>query len=509
MEQLSKKFIAHNQAKKQLLQDANEACNAHLPERIIQFGEGNFLRGFVDWMIHTLNKKGLFNGSIVAIQPTPHGKVVPKLNAQDGLYTLAQRGMLNGTEVDEREIVTSISRGINPYTDWQKVLEVAENIDVRFMFSNTTEAGLTYLHEEYDKARSPLSFPGKVTAYLYHRFQTFQGAKEAGMILFPCELLDNNGQLLKEIVIRLATEWGFPQSFIDWVDQYNQFCNTLVDRIVTGFPREGIEQFNQELGYEDTLLTTCEPFHLFAIEAKPEIAAQLPFEKAGLNVHWKPVAPFRELKVRILNGAHTMMFAAAYLSGLDTVKEAMEDEELQQFIRTGVYEEILPLLHINEEEKIRFADATFERFSNPFNQHKLLDISLNSIFKWKTRILPSFLEAVREKKALPAALTFSLAALYVFYRPNHVKDHVWFGKRGDTVYPIRENEKTLRSIQILSDDNGEDLQRTIHAFLSNQQLWETDLTAVPQLAETVTFHVQNIGEHGMKAALRSFMENRV
>lgn len=509
MEQLSKKFLAQNQAKKQLLQDANKACNQHLPERIIQFGEGNFLRGFVDWMIHTLNKKGLFNGSIVAIQPTPHGKVVPKLNAQDGLYTLAQRGMLNGAEVDEREIVTSISRGINPYTDWLKVLEVAENSEVRFMFSNTTEAGLTYLQEEYDKERSPLSFPGKVAAFLYHRFQTFQGAKEAGMIIFPCELLNNNGQLLKEIVIRLATEWGFPPSFINWVDQHNQFCNTLVDRIVTGFPREGVERFNQELGYEDVLLTICEPFHLFAIEAKPEIAAQLPFEKAGLNVHWKPVAPFRELKVRILNGAHTMMFAAAYLSGLDTVKEAMEDQELQQFIRKGVYEEILPLLQANEEEKTRFADATLERFNNPFNQHNLLDISLNSIFKWKTRILPSFLEAVRKNNALPVALTFSLAALYVFYRPDHVKDHVLFGKRGDTVYPIRENEKTVRFIQILFNDNAEDLQRAIYPFLSNEELWETDLTAVPELTETVTFYVENILEHGMKAALRSLVGDRV
>ncbi len=268
-----------------------------LPEKIIQFGEGNFLRGFVDWMVHELNKKGLFNGKIVAIQPTPHGKVVPKLNAQDGLYTLLLRGIENGQVIEKNEIISSISRGINPYSDWDSVLRVAESPEIEFVFSNTTEAGLTYVKEEYNEEQSPLSFPAKVTAFLYRRYKVTNGDPNAGLVLIPCELVEGNGDLLKEIVIKLAHDWSLPPEYIQWVEKYNQFCNSLVDRIVTGYPKDNSDQYHHLLGYEDELLTVGEPYHLFVIDADDDVAERLPFHQAGLKVKWGDVTPYRELKV--------------------------------------------------------------------------------------------------------------------------------------------------------------------------------------------------------------------
>ncbi|GAA0365546.1 tagaturonate reductase [Bacillus horti] len=507
MEQLSKTLL--QQQKSEIVEQARQQVERELPERVIQIGEGNFLRGFIDWMIHELNKKGLFNGSIVAVQPTPRGKVVPKLNAQDGLYTLAQRGVEAGIEVDRREVITSISRGINPYSDWQDVLKVAENRDIRFMFSNTTEAGLTYLREDFQENISPLSFPGKVTAFLFHRYTFFEASAEAGMIIIPCELIDNNGDHLQEIVLQISKDWNLPEAFTAWVQEHNLFCNTLVDRIVTGFPKDSIEKFNEELGYEDILLTVSEPYHLFAIEANKDIADLLPFQEAGLNVHWKPVAPFRERKVRILNGAHTLMFAAAFLAGIDTVKEAMDDNYISRFIRKGVYEEILPLLNVPEDEKVGFANATLERFLNPFNQHYLLDISLNSIFKWRTRILPSFMEFVQKNDTLPQALTFSLSALLAFYRPQRTEDGQVFGIRleSHTPYPIRDSAEVTHSIEKLWQGEQQDLKYTVQEFLSNEEFWGVNLAQIPALPETIQKHVEHILSHGIRSAIDTFLND--
>lgn len=471
-----------------------------LPERIIQFGEGNFLRGFIDWMVHRMNKQGLFNGKVVAIQPTPHGKVVPKLNVQDGLYTVALRGIENGEIIDEVEVVSSISRGINPYNDWKEVLKIAENKDIQFVFSNTTEAGLSYFAEEYNPEESPLSFPGKLTAFLYHRYKVMNGAAEAGLVILPCELLENNGNLLRGIVLRIANDWKLPDSFIEWVQVCNKFCNTLVDRIVTGFPINDLNQYQTRLGYEDELITVGEPYHLFAIEADEETAEAIPFHKAGLNVVWSDVKPFRDIKVRILNGAHTMMFAAGYLSGKKTVLETMEDQLLREYVERGIYSEILPVITMNEFQTKAFADSVIERFSNPFNQHFLSDIGLNSIFKFKSRLLPTLEDWTNQKNKLPEIVSFSLAALFAYYQPERIQ--------GSSRVIRDEPEVMELFIHIWSQYNNGNtsLENMVKTILSNQSLWERDLNKINELPETVCRYLTAIVESGMENAIAILIE---
>ncbi|WP_088102810.1 tagaturonate reductase [Halalkalibacter urbisdiaboli] len=475
-----------------------------LPEKVIQFGEGNFLRGFVDWMIHEMNKQGLFNGKVVAIQPTPHGKVVPKLNAQDGLYTVALRGIENGQVIEKNEIVSSISRGINPYTDWKEVLKVAESKEIQFMFSNTTEAGLTYQQEDYDGETSPVSFPGKVTAFLYHRYQVMNAAPDAGMVIIPCELVEGNGDLLKEIVLKIAKDWGYPAEFTSWVEEYNQFCNSLVDRIVTGYPKDNIEEFNQLLGYEDVLLTAGEPYHMFAIEAGDDVAERIPFHKAGLNVKWGDVTPFRELKVRLLNGPHTMMFAACYLSGVDTVLEAMEDQDLVAFVKQGLYQEILPTVNMDEAEKNSFVDSVIERFLNPYNRHFLADIGMNAVYKYKSRLIPSLLDYIEAKQQLPRSIVFALAALTVYYRPARRDGEFLVGKRGETEYTIRDNKEAITVFEQVWQqfENDNNVNNLVNVVLQQTELWGMDLNTISNLNEMVVDDVESILKVGMKESVK-------
>lgn len=481
----------------------------HLPEKIIQFGEGNFLRGFVDWMVHECNKQGLFNGRIVAIQPTPHGKVVPKLNAQDGLYTLVLQGIEKEKVVDEVEVISSISRGINPYTDWQEVLKVAENPLIQFVFSNTTEAGLTYVREELDPEKSPLSYPGKLTAFLYHRFKVLGGSKETGMAIFPCELVESNGDLLKEIVVQMADDWCLPIEFKEWVIQDNRFCNTLVDRIVTGYPKDSIDEFRARLGYEDELLTVGEPYHLFAIEADEEIANAIPFHQAGLNVHWTDVKPFREVKVRILNGAHTLMVPVAFQAGKDTVLEAMEDKVLRQFIWRGIYQEIFPILDIPIAQKMPFADSVIERFLNPFNKHFLKDIALNSFYKVRTRLLPTLLETVEKEEKLPETMVFSLAALLSLYRGQKTADNEMTCMRGEETYTLRDQPEVL---SLLSDlwagyqGEPDQLKDLVENVLGQEAWWGIDLNRVPYLAESVYLYLIQILQSGMEESIQKLLQ---
>ncbi|MEW9667303.1 tagaturonate reductase [Ammoniphilus sp. 3BR4] len=481
----------------------------HLSEKIIQFGEGNFLRGFVDWMVHECNKQGLFNGKIVAIQPTPHGKVVPKLNAQDGLYTLVLQGIENEKVIDEVEVISSISRGINPYADWQEVLKVAENPVVQFVFSNTTEAGLTYQKEDLNLEQSPLSYPGKLTAFLYHRYKVLGESRESGMAIFPCELVEGNGELLKEIVLKIADDWNLPSAFKSWVTEHNRFCNTLVDRIVTGYPKDSMEEFRDRLDYEDELLTVGEPYHLFAIEADEEIAHALPLHQAGLNVHWTDVTPFREVKVRILNGAHTLMVPVALQAGKDTVLEAMEDKVLRQFIWKGIYQEIFPILDIPMAQKMPFADSVIERFLNPFNKHFLRDIALNSFYKFRTRLLPTLLETVDKEEKLPETIVFSLAALLSLYRGQKTGDNEMTCLRGEEIYTLRDQPEV---VSLLSDlwagyqGEPEQLQVIVESILGKEAWWGINLNQVPSLFESLYMHLTQILRFGMKESIINLLQ---
>ncbi|MCM3761118.1 tagaturonate reductase [Alkalihalobacillus oceani] len=501
MKQLSKDLIAG---------DGNAECFRadHLSEKVVQFGEGNFLRGFVDWMIHQTNKQQLFNGRVVAIQPTPHGKVVPKLEEQDGLYTFVMRGVEHGQEVDKSEVISSIARGINPYTDWQRVLEVAENPAIEVMFSNTTEAGLTYMAEEYRQELSPLSFPGKVTAFLHHRYKAFNGSDDAGLLIVPCELVEDNGTVLKELVIRIAREWDFPEDFVKWAVRANQFCNSLVDRIVTGFPKENSDVFFERLGYQDVLLTVGEPYHLFAIEAGSDAAELLPFTKAGLNVKWGDSSIYRDLKVRLLNGAHTMMFAASYLAGRDTVLEVMRDETLLKYVETGMNAEIMPYLDVEEQEKQSFAASVLERFRNPYTRHMLTDIGMNAVYKFRARVMPSLLAYVRREGTLPRMLVFSLAALIIYYRPVRRDGDFLIGsrQRGEE-YVIRDNAQVIECFYDAWTRYEEDTVRLTEVLLQQKELWGINVLTIAGLKEALQQDLTNFMQYGARTSLERLLKD--
>lgn len=477
------------------------------PEKVLQFGEGNFLRGFADWMIHQLNKKGEFGGKVVVVQPIAQG-LAPLLNEQDGLYTLYLRGIQNGAITEEKEVISSISRAINPYEDYTAFLACAENPDLRVIISNTTEAGIAYDATDTIDMAPPKSFPAKLTAFLYHRFKTFEGASDKGLIMLACELIDHNGQELKKIVLRLAKEWNLGDDFTSWVDENNYILSTLVDRIVTGYPRAEIDDITKENGYSDSLLDTAEIFHFWVIEGPKHLAKEIPFDKIGLNVIWTDdVTPYKSRKVRILNGAHTMMVLGAYLAGKDTVKECMDDSEISDYMKKGLFEEIIPTLDLPEEELTSFANSVIERFSNPFICHYLLSISLNSTSKWKARVMPSLIEYINRFNKVPTRLAFSLAALIAFYRGTQFNEKgALIGTRGDHTYEISDDKSaleffadvwkkpstTLEEVQVISD-----------SVLKNEDFWGQDLTLLQGFAEKVSAYLYSILKNGVKETIQN------
>ncbi|MCD8501877.1 MAG: tagaturonate reductase [Bacillaceae bacterium] len=453
-----------------------------------------------------MNKQGLFNGKVAVVQPIEHG-LIPMLNEQDGLYTVVLRGIENGKTVEKNEIVSSISRGINPYTDWAELLTLAQSKDVKFVISNTTEAGIAYLEEAYVAGKTPTSFPAKLTALLYHRFTHFNGSKEAGLVMIPCELIEENGLKLKEIVLKLAADWNLPSEFSTWVEKHNYFCSTLVDRIVTGYPRDAVEEFRQLLGYEDNLITVGEPFHLWAIDAPKEVAEQIPFDKAGLNVKWGDITPFRNVKVRLLNGPHTMMSSVCYLAGADTVQQVMEDETLCKFIKEG-YNEIYPTVDIADEEKKAFVESVTERFLNPYNKHFLKDIALSSVYKFKSRLIPSLLDSVEQKQELPQAITFALAGLLAFNRPVRAEGSDLVGKRGEEEYAIRDNPEAIQALQVAwsnYDGTTASVTTLVEEVLGNEEVWGQNLNEVTSLTATVAAYLSEILEIGMRASVEKLV----
>lgn len=386
-----------------------------MKERIIQFGEGGFLRSFVDMFVNIMNEKGLFDGKVVVVQPIEKG-LVNVLNEQGGVYHQYLRGIENGEVINSMTEVHSISRGINPYTDYAAYLELAHNPDMRFIVSNTTEAGIEYLGTERLDDGPPKSFPAKLTALLHERYK----AGLPGFIILCCELIDHNADFLREYVLKYAELWGLGEGFKTWIERENCFCNTLVDRICTGYPRDEAEELCRQLGCEDRLINTAEIFHLWVIEGDHE--DELPLKKAGINVIWtSDVTPYKKRKVRILNGAHTSMVLAARLYGLSTVGECLNDDTVRAFLKKALDEEIIPTLGSTDED-VTFGSAVLERFSNPFVKHQLLSIALNSVSKFKARVLPAILEYREKYGRLPKCLTMSLAALIAFYRTEEAND---------------------------------------------------------------------------------------
>ncbi|MEN6567123.1 MAG: tagaturonate reductase [Veillonellales bacterium] len=477
---------------------------ATLPERVIQFGEGNFLRAFVDWMFQQLNAQGLFNGRVVVVQPIAAG-LAAKLNEQDGLYTIILRGLRDRKPVEQKEIVSSISRGINPYTQWQEYLQCAENPFIEFAISNTTEAGIVY--DENDKLNNapPVSFPGKLTAYLYHRFRYFNGDPAKGMVMLPCELIDRNGDNLKAAVLKLAEKWDLPQQFREWIKRHNQFLNTLVDRVVTGYPKDEISGITEQLGYEDALVDTGELFHLWVIEGPRELSEKLPFAKIGLNVIWtEDMTPYRTRKVRILNGAHTSSVPAAFLYGLDTVGEMMDHAVLGKYVRQIIYNEIIPSIDLDKVMLTEFANAVVERFQNPYIRHYLLSILLNSSAKFKARVLPSILEYRQLNHTLPEKLTFSLAALIAVYQQGSIDGSVMKASRGKDDFVMQDDLPVLRFFAAAwskYDGSPAGAAKLAGQVLTNKSIWGQDLNGVPGLQEKVGGYLYRISSEGIQKVI--------
>lgn len=469
------------------------------PVKVLQFGEGNFLRGFVDWMIHRTNEKGLFQSRVRVIQPIDRG-MVDMLNEQQGNYTLISRGLEKGQVVSHSEIIRSIEKGINPYSDFKDYIDSADLPELRFIVSNTTEAGISYNAGETLDDAPQVSFPGKITAFLYRRFQTFQGAADKGLVMIPCELIDRNGDNLKRIVFQIAREWKLEESFITWLEEHNHFLNTLVDRIVTGYPFNEAEKLEEELGYKDNLIDTAEVFNLWVIEGDKKLAEEFPLEQAGCNVIWTDdMTPYRTRKVRILNGIHTMTCLPAHLYGMVTVGECLKNEKVSRFIEKALHEEIIPAVDFDKEELKSFAEDVLERFANPFIEHKLLSISLNSVSKFKARVLPTLLEYMEQEKAAPELLSFSLASLLHFYR----------GKKAEgESYQVLDDQNVLDKFNSLwpkLEDGSLSPEDFVSQILGDSSFWGIDLSALTSLYEMVLTHFKNIQDQGIQTVLENLL----
>ena len=412
-----------------------------LKEKIIQFGEGGFLRGFVDWMVEILNEEADFGASVVVVQPIKNG-MCKVLTEQNCNYTHIMRGLQNGTPTTEEKHITAISRCVEPYEDFSEYLKLAENKNFRFIVSNTTESGIAFCGDDRPENAPDITFPAKVTLLLKRRFEL--GLK--GFIFLPCELIDKNGETLKKCIIDYAKLWNFGDDFIEFVEKENIFCNTLVDRIVTGYPKDE----DLFLKATDNMLNTSELFHLWVIEGPKEIGSELPFYKTNLNVIFTDnLDMYRTRKVRILNGAHTSMIPYAMLKGIETVKDCMDNQEMYSFVSGCVFEEIIPTLDMPIKDLTDYANDVFERFKNPFIKHLCASISLNSISKFKVRVLPSLLEYIKRFNKTPERLTFSLAKLIEFYKKGTPTD--------DKAFVDFIKEHSVKDILSKEDFWGEDI----------------------------------------------------
>ncbi|NBH71836.1 tagaturonate reductase [Clostridiaceae bacterium] len=405
-------------------------------ETVIQFGEGGFLRGFVDYFLQKMRDQGLFDGSVVVVQPIERG-MCEMLTKQNCEYNLFLRGVEDGRVVDEHTHINVISRCINPYADCEGYMALAENPDMRFIVSNTTEAGIEFVADNKLEDAPARTFPGKLTQLLYKRFRL--GMK--GFIILSCELIDHNGEELEKCCLQYADLWELGDEFKAWLKTENDFCSTLVDRIVTGFPRDEHEALCKRIGEQDNMMDTAEIFHLWVIQGHHE--EELPLQKAGFHVVWTDnVDPYKKRKVRILNGAHTSMVLGAHLYGLETVGECLKDEKVSGLLRKCIFEEIIPTIGDTEDNR-RFGEAVLERFSNPFIKHLLLSIALNSVSKFKARVLPTILEHKEQFGHYPQGLSFSLAALIAFYHTdaaNDGKDIMEFMKNASVADVLKKAE---------------------------------------------------------------------
>lgn len=464
---------------------------ADRPVRVLQYGEGNFLRAFADVMIDIANERGVFGGDIAIVKPIRGGSL-DAFARQRNLYTVRLRGLRDGQPYTEDRVVTSVADAVDAYADYARYAAYARLDSLRFILSNTTEAGIVYSETDSLDMCPPESFPGKLTKLLWERCEHFGYDPQKGVTILPVELIDDNGAILRDCVVRLARRWGLGERFLAWLDTACAFASTLVDRIVTGFPTGGEADAFAQLGYEDRLIVCAEPFALWVIEQPPG-AARLPLDEAGLPVQY--VAdhhPYKQRKVRILNGAHTSFALAAFLAGHETVLQAVSDPLTGDFLRGVIDDEILPTLPLPREELQAFAAAVLERFANPFVAHRLLSIALNSVSKWRARCLPSLLAYYEANAALPPRLTFSLAALLAFYTTDAAPD-------GTPYQPADDGDV----LAFFAAHRGDDPAALARAALSGEAFWGRDLTQIPGLADAVAACLADIRAQGMRGAMQA------
>lgn len=472
------------------------------PVKVIQFGEGNFLRAFADHMIDVANEKGVFDGSIAVIKPIEWG-TVDTFKEQDSNYTLTLRGKLDGNVVNDHRVITSIHDTINPFDTYEAYAELAKCETLEFVISNTTEAGIVYNGEDKIEEVLSCTYPGKLTKFLLDRYNHFNGDANKGLILLPVELIEHNGKKLKECILKYAELWQLGAGFTNWITNNNIFCDTLVDRIVTGYPQEA-QQIFEEIGYTDKLLVVGEPFGLWVIEGPAEVAERFPLDKAGMNVIFTDnLKPYRERKVKLLNGAHTGTVLAGYLAGQDIVRGCMEDKIIRTYMEQLMFDEIGPTINLPQDDVKAFANSVIERFENPFIDHSVLAISLNSVSKWKARILPSMKDYVAANGKLPKVITFSFAALMAFYYSQELNGSVLVGKRGNDTYEIKDDQDVL---EFFAENTAKlTMPEVVRAFASNTKFFGEDLTAYEGFAETVIKHLEDINAQGMKETLEKLI----
>lgn len=473
MEKLSYSLLERRGYDGYLLKDA--------PERVLQFGEGAFLRAFAEDFIDQMNEKAGFHAKVVLVQPRGgHPDTCARFAEQDGLYTLLLRGREKGEAVSRKRIVSCVSRCLDPREDWQSVLDCAQNPDLRFIISNTTEAGIVFDPACKADDAPPASFPGKLTLLLHRRWKLGL----PGFIILACELSEHNGEELRRCVGEYAGLWGLEPGFKTWVEQDNLFCSTVVDRIVTGHPKADAEALCQELGYQDGLLDTGEVFASWIIEGPQSIKDELPFEKAGLPIQVvDDHVPYKQRKVRILNGAHTGFVLAAHLAGFKIVRDCMEDEVVRGFMNKLLYDEVIPTLPLERKDLEDFAAAVADRFNNPYIDHALLSIALNSTAKWKARVMPSLLDSVRNTGRLPRCITFSFAAYLAFYQTQQPQDDPWV-------------------LEFYQEHKGDSSAELVRAAIRNERMWGGELATLEGFEEAVTAALERIRTAGAYEAMK-------
>ncbi len=468
------------------------------PVKVLQFGEGNFLRAFVDYMIDIANEKGEFDGDIVLVKPIEFG-TLERFHEQECQYTVQLRGIVDGEPKRINRIVTSVTDVVDAYGEYEKYADFARLDTLRFIVSNTTEAGIVYDDTDKFELNPPKTYPGKLTKFLFERYKHFNGAQDKGLVMLPVELIDDNGIHLKECVLKLAKLWNLEEEFTAWINDACVFTSTLVDRIVTGYPRDEAEELCKEFGYQDNLIVTGEPFALWVIESAKDISNEFPLPKAGLPVIFTDnQKPYKQRKVRILNGAHTSFVLASYLCGNDIVLESMNDELILNFIKATIFDEVIPTLTLPKQELDEFAEAVLTRFNNPYVKHAHLSISLNSVSKWRARCMPSFLGYIEKEGKVPAHLTFSLAALMAFYTGTEIRDKALIGHRDGQEYNIMDDAAVL---EFFAANSSKEPKEFVHAVLANTDFWGQDLSALAGVEETIVSYLTDIREMGMRKTM--------